>query len=118
MKKLMIGLLFAAVAFFGGVKAYAGDNVSFKVHNSSKFIISAFQTNEGHGWSNNWLNGDQIDAGESTVLEFLHDGPCKIQLRVSWRTTDGGQEVGDPWNIDICKAQNVYIDNRGDVTYD
>ncbi|PSC06655.1 hypothetical protein SLNSH_02280 [Alsobacter soli] len=92
------------------------DNLSFTIKNTSKYIISSFQTNEGHGWSKNWLRGE-VGAGQSRSLEFLRDGPCDIEVRVGWRTTDGGQVIGDAWNIDICDAQTVYFDGRK-VTYE
>ena len=116
MKIGMLGLAIATVAVLVGVRANAGENVSFKIHNESDYIISAFQTNDGDGWSSNWLNGSTVGAGAAEDLEFTQDGPCEIKLRVSWRTTDGGQEVGDPWDIDICKAKDVYFDGKK-VTY-
>ena len=92
------------------------ENYKFTIHNSSPYVISSFQANEGDGWSANWLDGLQVDSGQSIPLQFLRDGPCDIQVRVGWRTTDGGQQVGEPWNIDICKAENVYFDGEN-VTY-
>jgi hypothetical protein len=117
MKMLGLGAAIVALSLFAGANAQAGNNVKFTIHNSSDYIISAFQTNDGDGWSTNWLGGDTVGAGENAPLEFTADGPCKIELRVSWRTTDGGQEVGEPWNIDICKATNVYFDGKK-VTYE
>ena len=116
MRQIVMGALALAATVFS-VQAYAGENVAFKIHNQSKYIISAFQTNDGDGWSNNWLDGDQVGAGEAVDLKFVQDGPCKIQLRVAWRTTDGGQQVGDPWDIDICDAKDVYFDGKK-VTYE
>lgn len=117
MRNLILGLAVAGMSLVGANAYAAGKEFSFTIVNKSKYIISSFQVNEGDGWSNNALGGDQIDAGESSGIQFNHDGPCKIQVRVSWRTTDGGQEVGDPWNIDICDAKNVYFDGNK-VTYD
>ena len=115
MKLKLIGAAVAAIGALACSSAFA-DNLKFKISNESKYIISSFQTNEGKGWSKNWLDGD-VDAGETMDMQFLKDGPCAIQVRVGWRTEDGGQEVGEPWNIDICKAHTVYFD--GDkVTYD
>jgi len=115
MRKVLLGAL-ALSATVLGANAYAGNNVEFTIHNSSSYIISAFQTNDGDGWSNNWLGGDQVDAGEKADLKFVADGPCDIQLRVSWRTTDGGQQVGEPWDINICDAKDVFFDGKK-VTY-
>ena len=117
MKNLLLGLAVAGLSLIGANAQAGGKNYSFTIVNKSNYIISAFQVNEGDGWSNNALGGDQIGAGQSGGIEFLHDGPCQIEVRVSWRTTDGGQEVGEPWNIDICDAKNVYFDGNK-VTYD
>jgi len=117
MKIKTIGAAAFLSALLTGPAAFADDNLKFTIHNDSDYIIASFQTNEGHGWSNNWLKGDEVHAGDSTALKFLRDGPCKIQVRVGWRTKDGGQEVSDPWNIDICDAKNVYFDGHK-VTYD
>ncbi len=115
MKSIILALAAAAFSVFAGQRAYA-DNYSFTIVNNSDYIISSFQINEGDGWSNNALDGS-VHAGKSVGIEFLHDGPCKIMVRVGWRTTDGGQEVGDPWKIDICEAKHVYFDGN-QVTYD
>ena len=112
-----ISLIAATAMVMSAGSALADENLEFNIKNTSDYIISAFQSNEGSGWSKNWLDGDQVDAGETQALHFLNDGPCDVQGRVSWRTTDGGQEVGDPWNIDICKAHTVYFDGK-QVTYD
>ena len=50
-------------------------------------------------------------------MEFTRDGPCQITFRVGWLTTDGTETLGDPWNIDICDAHNVYFDDNK-ATYD
>jgi len=106
-----------ALALSAGMAHAEDTNYSFNIKNDSNYIISAFQTNDGDGWSTNWLNGDQVGAGETQALQFTQDGPCEIQVKVSWRTTDGGQTEGEPWNIDICKAHTVYFDGEK-VTFD
>ena len=50
-------------------------------------------------------------------MQFTHDGPCDINFRVGWLTTSGGEEIGEPWQIDICNAHNVYFSDSK-VTYD
>lgn len=103
-----LGALFATTAH--------AENLTFSIVNDSNYIISSFQANEGNGWSNNWLRGE-LRAGQKIGMKFLHDGPCDIQVRVGWRTTDGGQQISKPWNIDICDAHTVYFDGNK-VTYD
>lgn len=109
--------LIAGLALAMSAGASQAENYSFNIKNTSSYIISAFQSNEGDGWSKNWLDGDQVGAGETQPLQFNQDGPCEVQIKVSWRTTDGGQTEGEPWNIDICKAKTVYFDGEK-VTYD
>ena len=69
------------------------------------------------GARRNWLGGNEVGPGEAMTLEFVKDGPCDIEVRVGWRTTDGGQEMGEPWQINICDAHTVYFDGE-QVTYD
>jgi hypothetical protein len=116
MRKEMLQIAFLAVGLSAPAMVRAG-NLTFTIHNNSSYVISSFQANEGSGWSNNWLDGLQVESGQAVPLEFLRDGPCDIQVRVGWRTTDGGQQIGEAWNIDICKAQNVYFDGDN-VTFD
>ena len=117
MRKLIWGALFALTLLLGGVAdVSAGDWGNFTIHNQSDYIITGFYTDEGDGWSDNWLK-EQVGAGESAGMEFLHDGPCDINFRVGWLTTSGGETLGDPWHIDICNAKNVYF-SADKVTYD
>ncbi|GGH11320.1 hypothetical protein GCM10007036_08280 [Alsobacter metallidurans] len=115
MNRLVVIAAAAALATLPGLPASA-KSLTFTVKNTSKYIISSFQSNEGNGWSKNWIRSD-IGSGQSRALEFLQDGPCEIEVRVGWRTTDGGQQVGDAWEIDICEAHTVYFDGRK-VTFD
>lgn len=117
MRKFVSGALLA-VAFLacGVMSASAGDWGKFTIHNQSDYIITGFYTDEGDGWSANWLK-EQVSGGDSADMEFLHDGPCDINFRVGWLTTSGGETLGDPWHIDICNAKNVYF-SAEKVTYD
>ena len=110
----MLGAAFLLVGI-QGVSAHAGE-LKFNIMNDSDYIISSFQVNEGNGWSNNWLRGE-VRAGQKIGMRFFRDGPCEVQVRVGWRTTDGGQTIGKPWNIDICDANTVYF-HGNEVTYD
>ena len=35
-----------------------------------------------------------------------------MQFRVGWLTTSNDETMGEPWNIDICEAHNVYFDDN------
>lgn len=115
MNSKFLGAALVGLVTLASSSAFA-ESLKFKIVNDSDYIISSFQSNEGDGWSKNWLRGD-VDGGKSVGMQFLRDGPCDVQVRVGWRTTDGGQEKGDPWNINICDAHTVYFDGHK-VTYD
>jgi hypothetical protein len=117
MRKLIWGVLLALAVAAGGTKdSSAGGWGNFAIHNQSNYIITGFYTDEGDGWSANWLR-EQIGAGDSAEMQFTRDGPCDINFRVGWLTTSGGEEMGEPWQIDICNAHNVYFSDSK-VTYD
>lgn len=110
----MLGAVSVAVGLVN-LPVQAGE-LTFNIMNDSNYIISSFQVNEGDGWSKNWLRGE-VRAGQKVGMKFFRDGPCEVQVRVGWRTTDGGQTIGKPWNIDICDANTVYF-HGNEVTYD
>jgi len=112
MKKLVAAVLLSIAFLAGGtMNVSANDWGKFMIHNQSNYIIVGFYTNEGDGWSSNWLE-EQVSAGESAEMQFTHQGPCQVQFRVGWLTTNNDETVGEPWNIDICEAHNVYFDDN------
>jgi len=112
MKKLVAAVLLSIAFLAGGtMNVSANDWGKFMIHNQSNYIIVGFYTNEGDGWSSNWLE-EQVSAGESAEMQFTHQGPCQVQFRVGWLTTSNDETVGEPWNIDICEAHNVYFDDN------
>lgn len=111
----LAGVMIASLSLIAGGANAA--SFSFKLVNSSKYYISSFEVNEGKGWGKSPLD-ESLKPGESTTIRFLHDGPCKIRMRVWWELDDGEhEEVSEPWNIDICDAHHVYFDGK-EVTYD
>ncbi len=95
-----------------------GSEGIFQIYNdTSNNIVVGFYTNDGTGWSTNWLSGE-IDPGESAVAQFTGDtGPCDQTLQVGWLGADGSEVLDDPIDIDICDASNVYLDDN-EITYD
>ena len=102
--------------------AYAqgtGSDGYFEIHNDTVgHLVTGFYTNDGSGWSDNWLD-DTLALDESVVVEFIADtGSCAQTLRVGWLADDEQSEVlDDPINIDICDASNVYLGDNN-ITYD
>ena len=79
--------------------------------------VVGFYTNDGSGWSSNWL-GSRIGPDESARAEFTDDtGSCAQTFRVGWLGTDGGEVLDEPIDIDICEASNVYLDDN-EIYYD
>ena len=73
MKQLVRGLLVAMV--FGACSTAYGEGTGaegyFTVHNDTNGnVVSGFYTNDGSGWSSNWLSL-QLRPGEETVAEFF-----------------------------------------------
>lgn len=113
---LLAGLSFAAA--LGTASAQTGKKGIFTIHNdTSGNVVVGFYTNDGTGWSRNWLRS-QLKPGEDAQAEFIEDGAlCKQRIRVGWLSKNGGEVLDDPINIDFCKATNVYLKDN-DVTYD
>lgn len=115
---LSLATFLTAVTGFSALAEGTGKNGVFTIHNDtdSNTIVS-FYTNDGSGWSTNWLS-KKIAPGDSSEMEFTKPGgKCKQKLRVGWLGKSGGEVQDDPINIDICDATNVYLhDNK--ITYD
>lgn len=91
-----------------------GSEGYFEIHNNTtNNVVVGFYTNDGEGWSTNWLE-DGLVPGTAAVARFTApSGNCDQTLRVGWLGADGESEVlDDPINIDICAATNVYLDDN------
>ncbi len=112
---------FAAASMFLAGSALAegtGKNGVFTIHNDTESnTVVGFYTNDGSGWSTNWLSR-RLAPGATTKMEFSKPGgKCKQTLRVGWLGKQGGEVKDDPINIDICDASNVYLHDN-DTSYD
>lgn len=87
-------------------------------NNTDNNVVVGFYTNDGSGWSDNWIDGVQITPGEGSEVEFIADtGNCEQTFAVGWLSSDGGEVVDDPIDINICDASNVYLDDN-EIYYD
>ena len=119
--KCVAGVLAAGLICASGVaiaQSGTGKNGVFTVHNDTQGnTVVGFYTNDGSGWSTNWLSR-KIGPGDDSKLEFKNSGgACKQTLRVGWAGKNGNEVKDDPVNIDICKASNVYLHDN-DISFD
>ena len=115
-------LMTAAVLFTAGNVALAegtGAQGYFELHNDTENnVLVGFYTNDGNGWSENWIAGAQIEPGSSGTAEFgAESGACDQQFAAGWLGADGSEVVDDPFDIDVCEATNVYLGDN-EITFD
>ncbi len=111
----------AAMLALAGLQAQAqgtGSQGIFQVHNdTADNTIVGFYTNDGNGWSENWL-AVEIAPGDQATAEFAAEtGSCAQELMVGWLGEDGSEVLDEAFSIDICDASNVYLGDN-DITYD
>lgn len=110
--------LFVGAPYIDVASAQTGKRGEFTIHNETAGnTVVGFYTNDGTGWSTNWLS-EPVGPGDTADLEFTKSGGrCQQTLRVGWRGKSGGEVKDDPIRIDICKASNVYLHDN-DVSFD
>ncbi len=110
-----IGLGTAGAALAQGT----GSEGYFEIYNNTtNNIVISFYTNDGSGWSNNWLDGVDIVPGQSATATFHADtGACDQVFAVGWLGNGDTEIIDDPISIDICAASNVYLDDN-EIYYD
>ena len=98
--------------------AQTGKEGDFTIHNNTdNNIVVGFYTNDGSGWSDNWLN-ESLRPGERADAAFTADeGECEQTFQVGWLGQSDNEVLDDPIDIDICKASNVYLDDN-EIYYD
>ena len=100
----------AATLFVGAAFAQSGSEGKFTIHNMTEGnIVVGFYTNDGNGWSDNWL-AEEMDPGLTVTAGFFaQSGSCEQTFQVGWLGGDGSEVMDDPISIDICEATNVYL---------
>jgi len=117
LKSAAIGL-FAMAAGTAALAQGTGSEGYFQIYNNTENnVVVGFYTNDGSGWSDNWLS-DILEPGDSARAEFTADsGNCEQVFQVGWLGDDDSEVLDDPINIDICAASNVYMDDN-EIYYD
>ncbi len=115
MKHSLLSVLFiiGTMVFTLTASAQSGSQGVFNVYNNTtNNIVIGFYTNDGSGWSDNWLD-DDLEPGEGAQAEFFADsGLCEQLFQVGWLGEDDSEIMDEPISIDICEASNVYLDDN------
>ncbi len=87
-----------------------GNEGKFTIHNQTdNNVVVGFYTNDGSGWSTNWLS-EQLTPGQQANAQFdAETGACDQTFKVGWLSNTGGEVLDDPISINICTASNVYV---------
>jgi hypothetical protein len=114
--KLLSTLGCALTLAFGITSSFAqgtGSEGYFHIYNNTGGNVAVgFYTNDGSGWSENWLS-DFLAPGENARAEFYADsGNCDQTLQVGWLGDDDSEVMDEPISIDVCAASNVYLDDN------
>lgn len=116
--KSAIVLSFIVVLMTSPAFAQSGSQGEFSIYNNtSNNVVIGFYTNDGYGWSGNWLSDDLV-PGQEAYAEFEADsGSCDQLFQVGWLGGDGSEVMDEPISIDVCDASNIYLDDN-EIYYD
>ncbi|MDF1609853.1 hypothetical protein PZ897_16830 [Hoeflea sp. YIM 152468] len=111
--KLTATLVLAAAVAATAALAQTGSEGVFTIHNSTESnVVVGFYTNDGTGWSANWLS-ERLSPGTQAEAQFASDsGNCDQTLQVGWLGEDNTEVKDEPISIDICEATHVYLDDN------
>jgi len=111
--KTTIALAYALTIAATGTHAQTGSEGIFTIHNDTdNNVVVGFYTNDGTGWSANWLS-EQLSPDTQAEAQFTADtGNCDQTLQVGWLGQDGSEVMDEPISIDICEATHVYLEDN------
>jgi len=105
--------LFGAVAF-----AQSGSGGTFSIYNNTAGnVVVGFYTNDGNGWSSNWLSENMMPEQSASAEFFAETGSCDQLFQVGWLGGDGSEVMDEPISINICEATNVYLGDN-EISFD
>ncbi|MEO0370930.1 MAG: hypothetical protein AAF231_05690 [Pseudomonadota bacterium] len=89
-----------------------GADGHIRIFNSSPgFTITGFYTNDGHGWTRDWLGHDiTLTPGEGATAQFRSAPPtCHQNVRAGWLSASGHEFRGHPIRVNVCNVSNIYF---------
>jgi len=118
-KSLMLAATLAVTTGLSAAAQGTGSEGYFQIYNdTANNILIGFYTNDGSGWSQNWIAGVEIAPGENATAEFTADtGSCDQVFSAGWLGSDNSEVIDDPISIDICGASNVYLGDN-EISFD
>jgi hypothetical protein len=112
---IVLSLLLAVTA--GPSFAQSGSGGEFTIYNNTdNNIVIGFYTNDGDGWSSNWLSED-LEPDQEAYASFYADGTCDQLFQVGWLGQNDSEVLDEPISIDVCDASNIYLDDN-EIYYD
>ena len=109
---LLAAVGLAITFMIAGTQALAGA-YGFGFVNRSSFTISVFQVRNRASWGENLISSnpdESVAPNASGNLGFLHDGPCKVQIRFGWRAAGGDPKYSSAIDLDACEVNHIYFD--------
>lgn len=115
---IAVATLFVAAVATTNTFAQSGSEGVFTIHNDTDGnVLVGFYTNDGSGWSANWLS-DPLDPGQEASAEFTSEaGSCEQTFQAGWLGQDNSEVMDEPVDIDICEASHVYLGDN-EISFD
>ncbi len=119
LKTTTLAAMLLAAGALGALAQGTGSEGYFQLYNDTENnVLIGFYTNDGSGWSQNWIEGAEIHPGEDGRAEFTADtGACEQTFSAGWLGSDDSEVIDDPISINICDASNVYLGDN-EISFD
>lgn len=113
---LLGALLFCGLVGTAFAQSGAGGDFTI-INQTARNVAIGFYTNDGSGWSDNWLSEDLMPGDQADASFYADSGSCEQTFQVGWLGENGEEILDDPIDINICDASNVYLADN-EIYYD